>query len=101
MPLDRVDEGRCRRDTVDAPPSKSKNTSRELPSIATTHHARDRERCDLARTRWRTHDESTASREREIAQSSEERCCGLSIIVTITIIFLIIMKIIINDIINC
>lgn len=44
-----------------------------------------------------------ASREKEIAQSSEERCCGLSIIVTITIykIFLIIMKIIINDIINC
>lgn len=33
----------------------------------------------------------------EIAQSSEERCCGLSIIVTITIIFLIIMRIIIND----
>jgi len=34
---------------------------------------------------------------KEIAQSSEERCCGLSIIVTITIIFLIIMRIIIND----
>jgi hypothetical protein len=44
-----------------------------------------------------TRGESTASQEKEIAQSSEERCCGLSIIVTITIIFLIIMRIIIND----
>lgn len=58
------------------------------------------DRCEFAnkeKKKKESRGESTVSREKEIAQSSEERCCGLSIIVTITIIFLIIMRIIIND----
>jgi len=74
---------------------------RELLSIAiSTGDRRSRsisfdDRCDFARKERATsrrHHET-----KEIAQSSEERCCGLSIIVTIMIIFLILMRIIIND----
>jgi len=73
---------------------------RELLSIAiSTGDRRSRsisfdDRCDFARKERAT---SRRHETKEIAQSSEERCCGLSIIVTIMIIFLILMRIIIND----